>query len=58
MEPDRIIGELLQPGGVQALEELGLRRCLEDIDAIPVKGYEVFYYDERVLIPLHRWYFC
>jgi len=24
-EPDRIVGELLQPGGVQALEELGLR---------------------------------
>ena len=24
-EPDRIVGELLQPGGVQALEQLGLR---------------------------------
>jgi squalene monooxygenase len=24
-EPDRIVGELLQPGGVQALENLGLR---------------------------------
>jgi squalene monooxygenase len=24
-EPDRIVGELLQPGGVRALEELGLR---------------------------------
>lgn len=24
-EPDRIVGELLQPGGVAALEELGLR---------------------------------
>lgn len=24
-EPDRIVGELLQPGGVQALEKLGLR---------------------------------
>lgn len=23
-EPDRIVGELLQPGGVQALEKLGL----------------------------------
>lgn len=33
-EPDKIIGELLQPGGVNALEQLGLRgmplriRCL------------------------------
>ena|ERR1700760_1120380 len=24
-EPDRIVGELLQPGGVRALEKLGLR---------------------------------
>lgn len=50
-EPDRIVGELLQPGGVSALEQLGLRDCLEDIDAIPVKGYEVIYYGEEVEIP-------
>lgn len=50
-EPDRIVGELLQPGGVQALEELGLRDCLEDIDAIRVKGYAVEYYGELVHIP-------
>lgn len=44
-EPDRIVGELLQPGGVQALETLGLRgawefcyfslpsgRCVDDAD--------------------------
>lgn len=30
-EPDRIVGELLQPGGVRALEELGLRgTCLQE----------------------------
>ncbi len=50
-EPDRIVGELLQPGGVQALEKLGLRECLEDIDAIRVKGYEVIYYGTGVEIP-------
>ena len=50
-EPDRIVGELLQPGGVDALEKLGLRKCLDDIDAIPVKGYEVIYYGEEVEIP-------
>ena len=50
-EPNRIVGELLQPGGVQALEQLGLRHCLEDIDAIKVKGYEVIYYGEGVEIP-------
>jgi squalene monooxygenase len=37
--PDRIVGELLQPGGVHALRSLGLTACLEGIDAVPVKGY-------------------
>ncbi|KAF2718221.1 squalene epoxidase [Polychaeton citri CBS 116435] len=50
-EPDRIVGELLQPGGVQALKKLGLRDCLEDIDAICVYGYDVIYYGEEVRIP-------
>lgn len=50
-EPDRIVGELLQPGGVRALTELGLRDCLEGIDAIPEFGYQVMYRDEKVLIP-------
>jgi squalene monooxygenase len=50
-EPDRIVGELLQPGGVEALERLGLRQCLEDIDAVKVKGYDVIYYGEEVEIP-------
>lgn len=50
-EPDRIVGELLQPGGVQALEKLGLRECLEEIDAIKVFGYDVIYFGEEVRIP-------
>src|ERR1700728_2811661 len=50
-EPDRIVGELLQPGGVEALKKLGLRQCLDDIDAIKVKGYDVIYYGEEVEIP-------
>ncbi|KAI9758735.1 MAG: hypothetical protein M4579_002838 [Chaenotheca gracillima] len=50
-EPNRIVGELLQPGGVAALEKLGLRDCLEDIDAIRVEGYEVIYFGQRVPIP-------
>lgn len=49
-EPDRIVGELLQPGGVSALEKLGLRECLEGIDAIKVYGYDVIYYGEEVRI--------
>ncbi|POR38110.1 Putative squalene monooxygenase [Tolypocladium paradoxum] len=50
-EPDRIVGELLQPGGVQALEKLGLRHCLDDIDSIPVKGYQIFFNGRPVTIP-------
>ncbi|KAL2432469.1 Squalene epoxidase erg1 [Exophiala dermatitidis] len=50
-EPDRIVGELLQPGGYEALTKLGLRHTLEGIDAIPVKGYTVLYFNESVAIP-------
>ena len=49
-EPDRIVGELLQPGGVSALKELGLEHCLEGIDSVRVKGYEVIYYGQGVEI--------
>ena len=49
-QPDRIVGELLQPGGVSALRDLGLEDCLEGIDSIAVKGYEVIYYGKGVEI--------
>ncbi|TQV91837.1 squalene epoxidase [Cordyceps javanica] len=49
-EPDRIVGELLQPGGVQALDKLGLGDCLDGIDSIPVRGYEVYYHGKAVTI--------
>lgn len=38
-QPDRIVGELLQPGGVAALERLGMKDCLDGFDATPVEGY-------------------
>jgi hypothetical protein len=43
-EQDRIVGELLQPGGVRALERLGISDCLEKslIDSVRVDGYVVF----------------
>ncbi|KAF9113659.1 Squalene epoxidase [Mortierella sp. AM989] len=50
-EPDRIVGELLQPGGYKALKELGLEECLEGIDAIPTYGYGVIRGAEHVHIP-------
>ncbi|KAH7319923.1 squalene epoxidase-domain-containing protein [Stachybotrys elegans] len=64
-EPDRIVGELLQPGGLHSLKKLGLGHVLEGIDAIACHGYNVIYrgkskhipypgMDEDGLVP-HRW---
>jgi squalene monooxygenase len=50
-EPDRIVGELLQPAGVAALRSLGLGACLDGIDAIPVHGYAVLDAERTVHIP-------
>nr|GMC97107.1 squalene monooxygenase-like [Ipomoea batatas] len=41
-EPDRIVGELLQPGGYLKLIELGLQDCVDKIDAQRVVGYALF----------------
>ncbi|KAI8454656.1 squalene monooxygenase [Phakopsora pachyrhizi] len=41
-QPDRIVGELLQPGGCLCLRRLGLRDCLDQIDAVEVNGYAVY----------------
>ncbi|XP_053571322.1 squalene monooxygenase [Bombina bombina] len=40
-EPDRIVGELLQPGGYKALRDLGLGDAVEGLDAHVVHGYIV-----------------
>ncbi|KAM3872805.1 squalene monooxygenase [Diretmus argenteus] len=40
-EPDRIVGELLQPGGYRTLKELGLEGSTEGLDAHEVKGYVI-----------------
>lgn len=40
-EPDRIVGELLQPGGYKALRELGLEGSVEGLDAHLVHGYVI-----------------
>lgn len=50
-EPDRIVGELLQPGGVRALQQLGMENCLQGIDAITVNGYCVVEDGKSVHIP-------
>ncbi|OAV95055.1 hypothetical protein PTTG_05204 [Puccinia triticina 1-1 BBBD Race 1] len=42
-QPDRIVGELLQPGGCLAVKRLGLRDCLDEIEAVEVNGYGVYW---------------
>jgi squalene monooxygenase len=49
-EPDRIVGELLQPGGINALRELGLADAIKGMDGIDVYGYSVFTKDDKVLL--------
>lgn len=49
--PDRIVGELMQPGGVRALRSLGMIQSINNIEAIPVTGYSVFFNGEKVSIP-------
>ncbi len=49
-EPDRIIGELMQPGGIQALKELNLEYLLDGIDAQPVHGYNLINGEQRFTI--------
>lgn len=41
-QPNRIVGELLQPGGYEKLVQLGLQEAVEGIDAQHIYGYAVF----------------
>ncbi|KAI5951342.1 ERG1 [Candida jiufengensis] len=49
-KPDRIVGELLQPGGVKALKELGMIQCINNIDAVDVTGYYIQYFNHHISI--------
>ncbi|XP_038983584.1 squalene monooxygenase SE1 [Phoenix dactylifera] len=57
-EPDRIVGELLQPGGYLKLIELGLEDCVEEIDAQRVLGYALYKdgKDARLPYPLEKFH--
>lgn len=50
-EPDRIVGELMQPSGIRSLKALGMVQAINNIEAIVETGYTVFYEDEKVNIP-------
>ncbi|XP_007488373.1 squalene monooxygenase isoform X2 [Monodelphis domestica] len=55
-EPDRILGELLQPGGFCALKDLGLEGVVEGLDAHVVNGYVIHNQGcrEEVEVPFPR----
>ncbi|KAJ2773651.1 Squalene epoxidase [Coemansia nantahalensis] len=50
-EPDRIVGELMQPAGCQALERLGLGSVFSGIGAVPVHGYHIAYRGKQIFVP-------
>ena len=50
-EKKRIVGELLQPGAVLSLEQMGLRSLLDGFDAQTVDGYSLLQGDEKITIP-------
>lgn len=50
-EPEKIIGELLQPGGVLKLEELGYKDVLNGFDAQRIDGYALFMNEQHFEIP-------
>ncbi len=50
-ERDVIIGELLQPGGVQKLGEMGFTSFIDHIDAQPVYGYDIIFEGQDYVIP-------
>nr|WP_305907539.1 FAD-dependent oxidoreductase [Methylomarinum sp. Ch1-1]MDP4520301.1 FAD-dependent oxidoreductase [Methylomarinum sp. Ch1-1] len=49
-EKKRIVGELLQPGAVLTLEQLGLKHLLDGFEAQPVAGYALLQGDEKTTI--------
>lgn len=49
-KPDRIVGELMQPGGVKALQELGMAQAVNNIEAWDVTGYYIQYHDHHLEI--------
>jgi len=49
-EPERIVGELLQPGGCRKLVQLGLEEALKGIDAQKVFGYGIFLREKRTKV--------
>ncbi|KAG2744634.1 squalene epoxidase [Suillus brevipes Sb2] len=50
-KPDRIVAELLQPGGVAALKKLGLESCLGELGTVSLSGYHVLRGEQGICAP-------
>ena len=53
-EKKRIVGELLQPGAVISMKEMGLSHLLQGIDAQDIHGYALLKDDEKFTIPYNK----
>ena len=55
-EQERMIGELLQPGGVIKLHELGLEHLLDELDAQQIEGYGLFMQGDnfKITYPVYK----
>lgn len=49
-QPDRIVGELMQPAGLRALRAMGMLEAIDGIDAVYVDGYSIHYHKEQLII--------
>ncbi|KAJ2161132.1 Squalene epoxidase [Coemansia sp. RSA 552] len=50
-EPDRIVGELMQPSGCEAMEKLGLGGVFSGIGGVAAHGYYVSYGGSSIYVP-------
>nr|BAR46029.1 squalene 2,3-epoxidase [Botryococcus braunii] len=50
-QPDRVVGEVMQPGGLLRLKDLGLDHCLDRIDAQQILGACMFFNGEEANLP-------
>ncbi|KAF5318349.1 hypothetical protein D9611_014224 [Ephemerocybe angulata] len=49
-QPDRIVGELLQPAGVEALQQLSMSSALDGTGAVPCAGYSIIQGDDHIQV--------
>ncbi|MCB0537275.1 MAG: FAD-dependent monooxygenase [Bacteroidetes bacterium] len=49
-ERDRIVGELMQPGGLMMMQKLGIGHVINNIETSKVKGYSLHYNNKNLVI--------